>query len=127
MISSGLKSKNWSVRYPKEEQKGTRTAWDILLVGEHQQEGVLHFPIVDDLVQLRAGLLQSRGIAGIHHEDQALGAGVVVSPEGPNLVLAADVPHVELDILIGDALDVEADSRDSGDVLVAEFQFVENC
>lgn len=27
------------------------TAWDILFVCEHEQEGVLHFAVVDDLVQ----------------------------------------------------------------------------
>lgn len=105
----------------------TRTAGDILLVGKDQQESILHFAIVDDLVEFRASLLQTGGVARIHHEDQALCAGVVVSPERSNLVLAADIPHIELDILIGNTLDVEADGGDRSHVLVAEFQFVENC
>lgn len=37
-------------------------------------------------------------------------------PQRPNLILPSHVPNVELDILIRDGLDVEADSRDGGDV-----------
>lgn len=103
-----------------------RTARDILLVGKDQEQRVLHFAIVDDLVQLRPSLLEAGGIARIHDEDQTLCAGVVVSPERANLVLTTDIPHVELDVLIGHALDVESDSGDRGDILVAEFQFVKN-
>jgi hypothetical protein len=49
-----------------------------------------------------------------------------VSPEGSDLVLTTDIPDIELDILVGHALDVESDSRNGGYVLVAEFKFVEN-
>lgn len=102
------------------------TAWDILLVGKDQKQRVLHFAIVDNLVQLRASLLEAGGITRVHNEDKALCAGVVVSPERANLVLTADIPHIELDVLIGHALDVESDGGDGSHVLVAEFQFVKN-
>lgn len=46
-------------------------------------------------------------------------------PERSNLVLAAYVPHVELDILVRDRLDVEAHGWDGGDVL-AELELVED-
>lgn len=49
----------------------------------------------------------------------------VMSPEGTNLVLATNVPDVELDILVGDSLDVEADSRNGRDIL-SELELVEN-
>lgn len=49
----------------------------------------------------------------------------VVSPQGTDLVLAADVPDVELCVLVGDGLDVEADGGDGGDVLV-ELELVED-
>lgn len=39
--------------------------------------------------------------------------------------MAADVPDVEFDVLVGDRLDVEADGGDGGYVLV-EFEFVED-
>lgn len=46
-------------------------------------------------------------------------------PQRPNLILPSHVPNVELDILIRDRLDVEADSRDGGDVGV-ELELVED-
>lgn len=104
-----------------------RTAAHILLVGKDKKESILHFTIVDNLVKLGTSLLQASSVARVHHENQALCTGVVVSPEGSNLVLTTDIPDVEFHILIGDALDVKAHGRNSGDVLVAEFQFVENC
>jgi hypothetical protein len=41
-----------------------------------------------------------------------------VSPQRTDLVLAADVPDVEFGVLVCDSLDVEADCRDGGYVLV---------
>ena len=49
----------------------------------------------------------------------------VVSPQGTDLVLASDIPYVELGVLVCDSLDVEADGGDGGDVLV-KLEFVEN-
>jgi hypothetical protein len=49
-----------------------------------------------------------------------------VAPERADLVLPADVPHVEFDVLVGDGFHVEADGGDGGYVLV-EFEFVEDC
>lgn len=49
----------------------------------------------------------------------------VVPPQRTNLVLATHIPNIELDILVGNRLDVEADSRDRGDVL-AEFELVKD-
>lgn len=46
-------------------------------------------------------------------------------PKRPNLILPSHVPNVEFDILIRDRLDVEADSRDGGDVGV-ELELVED-
>ena len=42
----------------------------------------------------------------------------VMPPQRADLVLAADVPDVELGVLICDGLDIEADGGDSGDILV---------
>ena len=47
-------------------------------------------------------------------------------PQRPNLVLPPHVPHIELDVLIRDGLDVEADSRNGGDLGV-ELELVEDC
>ena len=47
-------------------------------------------------------------------------------PKRSNLFLPSHIPNVELDILIADRLDVEADSRNGSDVGV-DFQLVQNC
>jgi hypothetical protein len=49
-----------------------------------------------------------------------------VSPQWTDLVLAADIPDVELGVLVGDSLDVEADGGNGGDVLV-ELELVKDC
>ena len=46
-----------------------------------------------------------------------------MSPQRPNLVLPTHIPHIELNILVGHRLNVEADCGDGGDVLV-ELEFV---
>lgn len=46
-------------------------------------------------------------------------------PQGSDLVLATDIPDVELDVLVCDGLDVEADGGNGGDVL-AELELVED-
>lgn len=48
-----------------------------------------------------------------------------MSPQGSNLVLSTNIPHVELDILECDGLDVEPDSGESRHVLV-ELQLVQD-
>ena len=48
-----------------------------------------------------------------------------MSPQGSYLVLSANIPHIELDIFVGDGLNVEADSWDGGNVLV-QLELVEN-
>ena len=49
-----------------------------------------------------------------------------MSPKRANLILPSHIPNIELDVLIGDSLDVEADGRNRSNVRV-ELQFVEDC
>ena len=58
-------------------------------------------------MKLLLRLIYPIAVRAVNHKDEALGAGVVVSPERSNLILPTDVPDVELDILIGYGLDVE--------------------
>ena len=48
-----------------------------------------------------------------------------MSPQGPDLVLTADVPHGEADVLVLDCLHIEADGGDSGYNLT-QLQFVQD-
>lgn len=97
----------------------------VLLVGEDEDDGVPHLPVVDDAVQLLAGLVDAVAIGAVHHEDQPLRARVVVPPERADLVLAPHIPHVELDVFVSDRLHVEAHGGDGGDGL-AQLQFVQD-
>jgi hypothetical protein len=48
-----------------------------------------------------------------------------MSPQRSDFVLSTNIPHIELDVLICDCLDVETHCRDSCDILV-QLQFVQN-
>jgi hypothetical protein len=77
-------------------------------------------------VKFLSGLVYPRSIVGVNHKNESLCAREVVSPQRTDLVLTTYVPHVEFDILVRHGLDVEADSRNRGHVLV-EFEFVKDC
>ena len=47
-------------------------------------------------------------ILTVYHEDETLGAGVVMSPKWPNLVLPSNVPDIETHVLVCYSLNVEA-------------------
>lgn len=96
-----------------------------MLVRKHEEQSLLHFPIQDDSVKFLSGLVYPRAVVGVNHKNETLGAGEVVPPQRTDLVLTANIPHVEFDILIRHGLDVEAHGRDRSHVLV-EFEFVED-
>lgn len=67
------------------------TSGQVLLVGKHEQQAVLHLSVVQDLVQLLPRLVDPFAVLRVDDKDEPLRAGVVVPPEGADLVLAADV------------------------------------
>ena len=96
-------------------------------------------------MQFCAGFLDTLLVLRVDDEDESLGAGVVMSPKGSDLVLPSDVlslrgfvsyeaetaweggadPDVELDVLVRDGFDVEADCRYRRNGLI-QLQFVQN-
>lgn len=50
------------------------TLLEILLVGEYEQETILHFAVVDDAVEFLSGFFYAVSVAGVNDEDQTLGA-----------------------------------------------------
>eukprot|EP00413_Alexandrium_margalefii_P015357 CAMPEP_0204533932 /NCGR_PEP_ID=MMETSP0661-20131031/12579_1 /ASSEMBLY_ACC=CAM_ASM_000606 /TAXON_ID=109239 /ORGANISM="Alexandrium margalefi, Strain AMGDE01CS-322" /LENGTH=327 /DNA_ID=CAMNT_0051540351 /DNA_START=136 /DNA_END=1118 /DNA_ORIENTATION=- len=89
----------------------------VLLVGKHEDHRVAHLLLVQHLGELLPGVLDAVAVVAVHDEDQPVGALVVVAPERPDLVLAADVPNGEIQILVLNRLDIEADGRDRGNHL----------
>lgn len=97
----------------------------VLLVGEDEDYGVPHLPVIDNAVQLLAGFVDAVAVGAVHDEDQTLGPGIVMPPERPDLVLAAHIPHVELDVFVSHRLHVETYGRDGGHRL-AQLQLVQD-
>ena len=58
------------------------------------------------------GLFEATSVVAVHHVDEPLRVVVVVLPEAAQLVLTADVPTVELKVLVLESLNVEADCGD---------------
>ena len=85
------------------------TSRQILLVCKHEEQTVLHLPITQNPMQLLFRLVYPLSILAVHDEHETLCPSVVVSPQRSNLVLSADVPHVEFDIFIRHRLDVKTD------------------
>jgi hypothetical protein len=102
----------------------------VLLVGEHEQERVPELILVEHALQLLARLRDTLSVVRVDDEDNALRVLEVCShatpsaatrekfakrrtmpPERANLVLAADVPHGEGNVLVLDSLDVETYHR----------------
>lgn len=79
------------VCFPSSLQTHWLTIGHVLLVGKHEEEAVSHLAVVQDFVQLFARLVDPGAVRRVDDKDEALGPGVVVAPEGSDLVLAADV------------------------------------
>jgi len=97
----------------------------ILLVGEDEKYRVFEFVLLEHFRQLVLGFGGSLPVVAVNDEDEALRVLEVMSPKRSDLVLTADVPDSEGDVLVLDRLDVEADGGNGGDDL-AQFELVED-
>lgn len=84
-----------------------RTYRKILLVGKDQEESISQLVLVEHALQLLTGLDDTVTIVAVDDEDDTLGVLEVMSPERTDLVLTADIPDGELNVLVLDSLDVE--------------------
>jgi hypothetical protein len=104
---------------------GVHGVGQILLVGEDEEKSITELVLVEHTLKLLAGLDNTVAIVGVDDEDDTLGVLEVMSPERTDLVLSTDIPHGELNVLVLDSLDVEADCGDGGDDFT-ELQLVQN-
>ena len=72
----------------------------VLLVGEDKDRGVAKLLLRHQPHQFLLGVLDAVPVVAIHHEDDGVGASVVVAPQPTDLVLATDVPHLEAQVLV---------------------------
>jgi len=113
----------------------------VLLVGEYQQHGLTQLILCQHPHQLVPRLsntlpggyimnqtlnnVQGEPVVAVHHEDESLGVLEVMSPQRTDLVLTADVPHGETDVLVFNSLDIEPNSWDGGDDL-SQLELIKN-
>lgn len=103
---------------------------EVLLVGDDQQRRPLVLCEFRHLVKFGLGFLQPVHVDRVHHVNDAVRAAAVGLPQGPQLLLASDVPEMTADpfgrpVAELDLLGVEADGGDGVDEFV-ELQAVEH-
>mmetsp|Transcript_23928 Transcript_23928/g.65196 ORF Transcript_23928/g.65196 Transcript_23928/m.65196 type:complete len:229 (+) Transcript_23928:314-1000(+) len=98
----------------------------VLLVRKYQQHRLPQLLRRQQFLQLLPRVLQSVTIAAVHDEDEAVGVSEVVPPQLADLILAADVPNVEVDVPVLHGLHVEADGGHGREHL-AHLQAVKDC
>ena len=98
---------------------------DVLFVCVNEDNCVLQLFVVYHFVQLLSSVIDSVSVVGINNEDDALGVGVVMSPQLSDLVLTTDVPNVERDVFVAHLLHVETNCGDWCDYLT-KLELVEN-
>ncbi len=73
---------------------------------------------LQQLLQLLPCLLDPLGVGRVDHVYERIGVGEVVSPVLAEGLLSSDIPHVELELVVSEVLDVESlGGSDGGDVL----------
>ena len=87
--------------------EAAETYGKILLVGKDQEESISQLVLVEHALQLLTGLDDTVTIVAVDDEDDTLGVLEVMSPKRTDLVLTADIPDGELNVLVLDSLDVE--------------------
>lgn len=79
----------------------------ILLVGENKEESISELVLVEHSLEFLTGLNNTIAIVAVNDEDDTLGVLEVMPPKRTDLVLTADIPHGELNVLVLDSLNVE--------------------
>ena len=72
--------------------EGTR---QVLLVGQDQEDGIFKFGCAKNVLELLGGSVYALHIGTVDDVHKGVTVAVVVPPEDANLVLAANIPHLE--------------------------------
>jgi hypothetical protein len=100
------------------------TYGQILLVRKHQQDGISQLILVQHALEFLSGFDDTITIVAVDDEDDALGVLEIMPPKRSNLVLATDVPHSKLNVLVLDGLNVESYTRVSAPVTTPRISYV---
>lgn len=72
----------------------------VLLIGEHEQWGVLEGVVAHQGSELLDALSEPLLVRGVDDEDEAIGVVVVVGPVLSDCLLASDVPAVQFEVVL---------------------------
>lgn len=103
----------------------THRVRQILLVREYEQRSVAQLVFNKHLIQLRFRVFHTVPVVTIHYEDNTVRVLVVVAPQRAEFVLATNVPHGELQVLVLKRLHIEANGWYRRHNLT-QFQLVKN-
>jgi len=95
----------------------------ILFVGKDKEKCVTELIFVEHSLEFLTCLHNTISVIGVDDKDDALGVLEVMPPQRPNLVLTANIPHCELDVLVFNGFNVEADCGNGGDNFT-ELEFI---
>ena len=98
---------------------------EVLLIGVHKEFGVLQCFVVQEVMESLGIFFDPLHVRRVHDVDKRVHVVEVVGPEGAQLELASNVPAIELDALVLEGFDVEANGGDRVDDLV-ELHLVED-
>ena len=92
---------------------------EVLLVGEDEHGHGGELLLLEELSELDARLLDAAAVRRVDHIHQRVGLVKVVPPVRADRLLAANVPHVQFELVLHQRLDIEAlGGRDRLDVLL---------
>lgn len=80
-----------------------------LLVCIDQNERILELVLFQNGMELIPRSADPLCVAAVHHIDDGLRVGVIAPPVWPDAGLAPQIPHLELDVFVGDSLHIETD------------------
>mmetsp|Transcript_54123 Transcript_54123/g.113146 ORF Transcript_54123/g.113146 Transcript_54123/m.113146 type:complete len:212 (-) Transcript_54123:114-749(-) len=97
----------------------------ILLVGKDKKHSIPKLIFVQHAMELITGFSCAVPVVRIDNKDQSLCILEIMTPQRSDFVLSADIPNSEIDILVFNGFNVEADSWDCGHNL-AQLKLVQN-
>ena len=86
-----------------------------MLVCKDQELGLSEVVLIQHPLEFLPGLDNTISVIAIDDKDDALGILEVMSPQRSDFVLPTNIPNGELNVLIFDSLDVEANGGDGSD------------
>ena len=87
---------------------------EILFVGVDEESGILEVVVAEGVFEFSSSFLDTGAVGAVDNVDDAVSVLVVVAPERTEASLTTDVETLELEVLVFDSVDVEADCGDCG-------------